>query len=222
VSRKEKSQRSPSLKVNSAKVERGIEAIRSAYKTGQKILERIGRRGEYKSAAIQKEAERLGLNENVVRKLRQIAEPEDGFTEQELEKLLEISRKHEWAIGPAYLYKIVSIPKKHRLREKFVRQAARGQWNRARIDLEIRQHYRQRPHGGRRMKIAASIDTARLQALATCERWLTWFNEFETKRDDPEFKQLLDSLQKQLPAAQRAVRRLREELVMQQQGNEKS
>jgi len=169
---------------------------------------------------MQEEAKRLSLNETVVRKLRQIADPKEGFTEQELEALFSLCRKMQWVIGPSYLYKFVSIPKNHRQREKFIREAARGGWNRARIDLEIRFRHRQRPYGGRSPQIPEGANAVRLQATRMCERWLNWFEELQRRTDVPELHGLLDSLTKELPAARRAVRRLHEKLMEQQQSEE--
>ena len=148
----------------SAKVEKGIEHVRKAHSTGQEILEACPRgkkrREIYRKKLVQKQAESLGLSEELGRKARQLA---SGYTEPELKNLFALCREHHYVLGVSIVNKFLTIPKTKSQRAKFQEEAVKKNWTRARISAELRKRFGTRQKGGKKVKIAPDLEDALLQ-----------------------------------------------------------
>lgn len=160
--KRKKKSRSPA-----PKVEESIQAIRADHKAGSGVLARIGRRASDK--VLRAEAESLGLkNVDTVRKLRQFADPEKGYTLEELDELCEVCRKHGHELGRSFVFKFLSIPRENGQRAKFQREAIRNKWSRAEVDNAICARFGRRRHGGKTPMVAGSVDGVLVQADSVC------------------------------------------------------
>ena len=83
-------------------------------------------------ARINDEADKLGVNPDILRKLRQMVDPENGYTMAEFKALCKLCLDHDYVIGRSYVFKFFTVPKGPK-RLAFQTKAIEKGWTLARI-----------------------------------------------------------------------------------------
>lgn len=159
-------------------VRTALRRVRSFYELGCKSLKSKPGRMEYGS--MKEEASRFGLSEELLRKARQFADPDHGYTLQELNAILSQCRdlvvegnKVGFALGTTHVIRWLSVPNRRRARIERLTIAER--WTLSRLESEIAKEFGSRRAGGRRRKIPANSLDALVQLEAICNEWRRWY-----------------------------------------------
>lgn len=193
-------------------VRAAIDALRDAHRLGRKIHKEIKPYADYGTGRIEEKAEELGINAEKVRKLRQFADPEGGYTQQELRELFQLCRKERRALGLSFMIKFLTIPKEGGQRAEFQRLVIEQRWNCTRVDTEIRARFGRRRRGGNRPKVPDTATSLLSQLDAMCQRWRRLVG-IMTDEDDvgtahANVKELPAEVQTDLKQVSRAITRL--------------
>jgi hypothetical protein len=86
-----------------ARVEQTIQKIQHDYDKGVESLHAMPEHGKHGDYEIRKQAKTLRGNETKLRKARQFANPEQGYSEQRLEELFDLLREHQPSFGTAHV-----------------------------------------------------------------------------------------------------------------------
>lgn len=122
---------------------------------------------------INMEAERLEINSDVVRKLRQMVDPENGYTKSEFKALCKCCLEHDCLLGRTHVFKFFTVPKGPQ-RLAFQLQAIKQGWTLARVRQELRRQFGHRRHGGRRPRLPVNVPDALSQLDGMCLAWKRW------------------------------------------------
>jgi hypothetical protein len=141
---------------NSARVDEAIKRLRDAYREGRRLLRECPFGKTYGQGLIIQKAAEVGTNQDKLRKLRSFAEPEEGYTQQELQELFKLCRQHRRVIGFSIVVKFLTIGEKTQ-RAKFQRRAIREGWSLARVEQELVKRFGRRHPGGRRPRIPHTL-----------------------------------------------------------------
>jgi hypothetical protein len=93
-------------------VAEAIHEIRAYHQQGRQSLRELPERGQHGARAIDAQAERLGSNWNAtkLRKARQFANREGGYSRQRLKELCRLLRKHRPVFGISHIGLLVMVP----------------------------------------------------------------------------------------------------------------
>ena len=160
-------QRSGEPRGSLSEVQEAIKEVREVYRIGGKILKTCPIKGNYGKKLIQKQAAVHGLNEDLARKARQLADGDRGYTKEELEALFDLCLEHGYVLGISVVHKFLTVPKVNKQRVGFQEEAIKGHWTRSRIAAELRQRFGTRRQGGKKVKIPADLEGA----LSVMEEW---------------------------------------------------
>ena len=195
----------------SPKVQKAIERLWEAYEVGKQIAEHCPMRGRYRAGLIEGEAKRHGINPDTARKLRQLVEPQQGFTEPELKKLVTLCEKHDYTIAVSTVFRLFPIPKQGGERERFLGEIAEGRWKRARVAAEIRRRYESQRPGDRVPRIPAGYENARVELQDKAfhfRRWCIAFVDADGQRLGKQgTERAIRAVKKELETIRKAVER---------------
>jgi len=154
--------------------------MKELFALGLEIAPKATTQAAYGRNVIQAEAERRKLKPETIRRARQLADPVDGYTAEELRELC----RHIAQIHPgqdddlavftcSHLVRLLSIrPKSRRivLQQKVIEQG----WSTARLEAEIAARYGTRRAGGKRRRIPRDVVGLLIQIEAMTESWRRW------------------------------------------------
>lgn len=148
-------------------VQKAIQAIRGYYAVGQKSLDEHP--GRMAHGGMDAEAAEYGLNPETLRKARVFADPTDGYTPKQLDRLCELCKKHDFAMGVSFIPLLLSVPKKDRAAMQ--RQLIKEGWSRARLNREIKARFGKRRDAGRKPTPVNDVTDAFVRLSQFCGQW---------------------------------------------------
>ena len=164
------------------KVQAAITNIREFYAVGKKLPTLTSHRATYGKGIIDGEAERIGMNEDTVRKARHFADPERGYTREELNNLCRLiatqkDQDEDCAVfSKTHIIRLLSI-RPRAIRTKLQRQAIKEGWSIDDLDAQISKRFGTRGDGGKRRKIPSSAVDLLAQLENMCESWRRWHTQ---------------------------------------------
>ena len=176
-------------------VRTALRRVRSFYDLGCKSLKSNSGRMQY--GMMKDEASRFGVSEELLRKARQFADPEQGYALQELRVILSQCRKAGFALGTTHVIRWLTVPK--RRRGRIERQTIAEKWNMSRLEAEIAKEFGSRRAGGRRRRIPTDSLGILIQLETLCDEWRRWRENLVREPDESEQK----GTEQDLPAAVR-------------------
>lgn len=171
-------------KTRRVEVAAAIAAIRGFHRLGKKVPE-----GLYGAHTIDVVATALKEGQDGLRKARVFADPEKGYTDNELETLCQMIQEVQGnqspgkpCFGRSHIIKIVSVPKKKR---RAVQMAAiKGAWSYAQLTNAIKQRFGTRKAGGRRRRVPNDPIGLLTQLESLGESWRRWWAVAQTDAAD--------------------------------------
>jgi len=146
-----------------AKGQRMIANIRQFYQLGRRANELVAKTAEF--------ARSVGKNARTMTAARRFADPDRGYTPDELEDLCQLRRPNGLPLHWGHVQQLITVPTK-RIRRRLEREAAKEAWTSAELAVAVRQAIgRRRPAHGRPMKRPATPGAGLLQLLADSSLW---------------------------------------------------
>ncbi len=117
-----------------SKVEDAIRQVLKVSSIGRKILKACPFDESfdkiYGQNRIEEQAKAHGLNPDLARKARQLADGHRGYTEDELDALFDLCRDKKYVLGVSIVHKFLTVPKSNGRRAAFQEEAITGKWTR--------------------------------------------------------------------------------------------
>lgn len=163
-----------------------VQTLRGVYDEGTKLRNRLTKamqHGARKMAWVEREAATRGTNRDYVWKAIMFADPETGVTHDELDQLCRLVRSHERVVGRAFVAKLVSVPKKDRM--KRAEEILRSGLTVSEIDAMLTRRYGRRRQGGRRPRMLANKQDTLIGLDGLCVSWrrlVDFLNDSHTAR----------------------------------------
>jgi len=202
-------------------VAQAIKEIRTYHDQGRQSLRELPQRGKHGARAIDEQAERLGWNSTRLRKARQFAHSEEGYSRERLNELCRLLREHRPVFGVSHVGLLVTVPWPER--EELQRECAERNWSTSELQAEIKRRYGSRRQGGRRRRVSTDPDHALVQLGEMADSWRRWFAVVGEVNEEDET--ILDALpepvRSRVGAVQRAVNRLRKAVNAELEANRK-
>ena len=162
----------------SDEVKHAIAKLREFYRHGQEAP--VGRNhGQHSIASAAKHA---GYNEDTLRKARVFANPEVGYTQAELDELIDQLKSHKysdkgWRFGRTHIIRLISV--KNRAERKILQdEVVDRELTCSQLDRVIRQRYGSRKRAGRHR----FLPTERTELLSEidheCDSWSRLWQSF--------------------------------------------
>jgi hypothetical protein len=185
--------------VNKAELERVIKEIRNYHEIGQVYLKQ-GR--PYGSSGTAGEKQHRA-------KARAFANPDTGFTQQELNVLFNALRKENWAMPLCFVQRLISVKSK-REREQIQAEAIRQRWSIGTLNKHLRERYgNRRPSAGRPVNITGLAD-AKDQLTGAADRWRRLLTAIHKAADAPvDGYKIPPALRRRLTAVDAAMEELK-------------
>lgn len=207
----------PRPRATREQIDAAIRDIRKYHHQGRESLRDLPPRGAYAQRDVEEQAKRVGWNATRLRKSRQFASPDQGYTQSQLNELCRLLREHRPLFGIAHIGIMVTAPWPERT--DLQRQCIEENWSKSELEAEIRMRFGSRRQGGRRRKVP-DRDHALLQLGEMADSWLRW-NRITTEerngKGKGKIKTLLDALpekvQDGIRGVNRAMVRLQEAVV---------
>jgi len=207
------------------KVEGAIKVIKDFHALGLSLPEKQDHKDTYDQDIIKTEAEKKGINGDTLRKARQFADPEDGYSARELKELVKLIREVQLnkddklaVFSKTHIIRLVSVPKRWRL--SLQKKAIEEGWSTAKLETEIATRYGTRRAGGRKGHVPRDTIGLLTQIEKLCETWRRWLAEVtpEATEDDaePEHAMLADlpkAIQKQVRSVGAAFAELQKDVT---------
>lgn len=167
-------------KTRHEKVAQEIKKIRAFFRLGRQAPRRRLHRMAYGKRLIDAEAERLGVNEDTLRKARQFREE---YGRDGLKQLCQLIREKQSGMerdrpvfSTSHLIRLLTVADKDE-RELLQREAVAGAWSRQRLNVEIAKRYGPRRDAGRRPYVPPDLGGAYAKIESFCEGFRRWLEE---------------------------------------------
>jgi hypothetical protein len=185
--------------------DQAVERMRRWHRLGSRSLERRPADTSSHAGAVEEDAARLKVSVAKLRKLRQFADPVNGYDEVRLERLIALCRAKRHVPGITALLRLVSVPAGVH-RDRLQRRLVAGHWGVRRLEVEIAGRLGRRRQGGRRPRVADDVAGVLVQIDALVVRWLRWQHELSVR---PAYKELRPRLRERIEQVSLAVKELR-------------
>ena len=159
-----------------SKVKDSLKRVRAFHALGTKSLKGRSGAAKHHEQEINREAKELGINPDTLRKARHFADPDRGYSKDELDQLCEACEQAEYAIGTTRIIRLLSIPSKQR-RKALQGQAIKRRWSKRDLNREISKKHSPRKLGGRRKQIPTNVSDFLTDLLGKTESWRRWYAE---------------------------------------------
>jgi hypothetical protein len=205
------------------KVEAAVAKHRAFYELGQSLPPKGRHRDAYRQRVMVSEQERLGVNEDTLRKARAFADCGSGYTPQELEELFRLIREVQTSqderlaiFERSHLVRLLSVPR--RKRSALQKECIRKGWSLATLEREIGKRFGTRREGGRRRSVPHDLASFLVQAESVCETWRRWAEELSRDADEVDARHILmadlpSNLRKQIRVISQEVWKLHRDVV---------
>jgi hypothetical protein len=189
-----------------------VREIRAYWEQGRTSLRDVPET-EYREDTIGNAARGLGWNVTKLRKARQFADPESGYTPQRLDELVRLLRQHRPVFGISHVGTLVTVPwddaDESKRRGELQRRCVEGNWSKAELVAEIKRLFGSRRHGGRKRRVAADRVGAYVQLDAMADSWLRWVQRADPEDEEGVLAGLDEGIQKRVRQLASGMRRLR-------------
>jgi hypothetical protein len=186
--------------------------LKRFHQIGRESLKRRGERVVYGGKQVEDEAGEREINPDLLRKLRQFADPEAGYDRGELAELCRLCLEHGRAWGLKHLVLIVRVPKAGGRRAALQRQAIRGGWATSQLKDEILSRFGRRRSGGRKPAVRSDVRGVLGQIEAICLRWTRLHAELtadgQPRAAHPHLRDLPRAVRRKFGDATESVRQL--------------
>jgi hypothetical protein len=206
---------------NRTQVEATLAEIRHFYQAGRKSLEMRARGQRAEELSLQQEAAKVGLHPSRLFKARRMADPHDGYSQDELDALSAGVRRSAsrfeqrgTAFTLTHLVRLLDVPKAAGRRSRIQKQLLRQGWSVSEFDSAVLLRSDRRTHVGRRPRIGADRAAVLLQIVRHCESWKRFCDDLARtpdKRKPFDIADLSAGIRARLKAAVAAVESLRAE-----------
>lgn len=188
-----------------------IKKLREFYDLGKTAP----RETEYGGGEVASAAKKLGINADTLRKCRAFADPDRGYTPQELDELFGQLEAHNygdgtWAFSTTHMIRLISIPKAGSARRQLQDLVVEEELSCAQLDDEIRKRYPPRRKGGRRRHVPEERSALLRQVALECDRWERWLRSLSRVKAGKSSMELLPKeTQMQLKRTTKLIQKLR-------------
>lgn len=201
-----------------AQVQEAVAAIRAFHALGRTLAGRAAPADAQRTVAIEAAAEQHCLNPDTVRKARQFAGPQDGYTRVEVTALCTLIRRVQpgqadgcSVFGRTHLIRMLGVRKQSRA--SLQSKAVNGGWSVRRLEAEIAARYGSRRAGGRKRRVPTDTLGRLAQVERLCEGWRRWVGLLtpppaKGKADPPLLHLISPKVQRQVSVADAAVAEL--------------
>jgi hypothetical protein len=155
------------------KIKQIVAAIRTFYRRGKSNLRTRPGRAKHGDNELGKDALRFGVSPHVLTRARQFADPERGYTEDELDEMFVSFAKFGFALGRSTVFLLASVRPKS-VRAKLQQRAIKHGWTESRLHLEVIKEFGPRRVGGRWRNVPTDKTDLLVQLESECERWRRW------------------------------------------------
>src|SRR5262245_56865145 len=183
-------------------VEQSIREIREYHRQGRASLREVPERGRFGQRALDEQAERLAWNLTRLRKARQFARADEGYSREQLTELFRLQREHRPVFGVSHVGVLVTAP--WPVRAEFQRLCIESNWSKGELETAIKARLGPRRFGGRRRHVAADPVHALVQLDELTNSWQRWY---AVAAQEPEPNGRTHSILGRLPEAVRAEAR---------------
>jgi hypothetical protein len=201
--------RSERPQASGEEVSQAVREIRAYHDQGRQSLKELPERGKHGAGAIDAQAEALGWNATKLRKARQFAHREGGYSRRQLDELCRLIREYRPHFGTAHIGLLVTVA--WREREGLQKECVEGDWSTSELQAEIKRRFGPRRYGGRRRRVSTEPGRVLLQLDGMAYTWERWSKIVEEEGEGG--ASILDSLPEgvrgRIEAVSRAVARLR-------------
>lgn len=194
-----------------------VQAVHHFYDTGVQSLASIGQSRYGKVAT---EAAELGLSAEMLRKARKFANSKDGgYTRKELDRLCRLCEENGFAIGVSHVIVLLSVPKNQRT--QIQREAIKGHWSRADLELEKKRRFGKRRNTAKTPRSPRNLEEAYLRLAGLCGQWKRFHKsmDFYSKLTDgrvaavitelpPRFRSMLEQTTARIVAMEREATKI--------------
>jgi hypothetical protein len=188
-------------------VAQSVREIREYHRQGRDSLRELPKRGGYGQRALDEQAGRLGWNVMRLRKARQFAGPESGYSRKRLNELVRLLREHRPVFGVSHVGILVSASWAEG-RARLQRRCILENWGKARLEAEVKARLGPRRSGGRRRRVADDPVQALMQIDKMADTWLRWHAAAAAEqRGNGDGESVLDRLPKPVQTEVRRVTR---------------
>ena len=144
--------------------------VEQGHDTGKKIRQTAG--AGYGRGSIARAAETHGVSDEMARKLRALASPDDGFTDREIKAIAKRIRQGESKITITHLIKLLGVPR-GKLRDTLLEKAFKESWSSHRLQKEIIAAIPRKRAAGRKPHIVTG-ERFRPELERQCWAWNRW------------------------------------------------
>jgi hypothetical protein len=200
-----------------AEVAEAIRQIKAYHAQGKQSLKELPERGRYGDRAIATQAKQRGWTETKLRKARQFASPEAGYSKDRLNELFRLLREHRPVFGVSHVGILVTASWSEG-RAKLQRRCILENWSKDQLEAKVKARLGPRRFGGRRRRVAEDPVQALVQVDEMADTWRRWYDiASEEPSGSKGAKSVLDRLPEPVRAevhkVNGAMRRLRKSLA---------
>lgn len=159
-----------------SRVSEAVKRLEEAHRIGRQIRREQRSLAPHGHPTVEVVAAGMGLNADNYRKLRLFADPDTGYSKQELVELCQRCKKYQRPLGFTIVAKLLKIRNKKE-RSKLQRQAIEGAWSIADMDVELARLHGRRRWAGRKPKVPHDADEALMQLDSLCLKWRRWYTQ---------------------------------------------
>ena len=197
--------------VHRPKVAAGVERFRDIYAQSLEMRERLGGRGKYgkRTQQIAAEAKRRNTNVDYIRKMIKMADPEAGFTADEINAICRLATTHRRIIGLPLAMKLLTIADKGE-RQALAEKVLVSGWSLNEMDIELVRRFGRRRQGGRNPARPPNVKAALVQIENMTLAWTRWYAQIAEVAESGgvTLADLPDDVQRGLGLTEKTVRRL--------------
>lgn len=150
-----------------------VQRIREFHSLGLKHKQRwkASSRGR-RTTELRSIAARLSVSEDYLRKAIRFADPERGYSQEELDELCRQVAARGVQFGVSFVMELLSIPRESGQRTQLQGKAIDEGWSLKELKLTTASLHLRRPGSGRRQQIAKDKSGVLIQLRQVTERWL--------------------------------------------------
>ena len=165
-------------KLKQSKTDLVIKQIKDFYAIGEASLQKYRGRAKYGKHQRDHEGKQWKMNPYTLRKARQFADPDRGYSREEFKELcLEVHAQSvlsqgETTFGRTHIVRLIGVPKSKRLELQHL--AITNGWSTSELSNQIVMRFGRRRLGGRRPRICSDLHLLYGQIESLCRRWQRW------------------------------------------------
>ncbi len=154
-------------------VNEAVRDLRDYHRQGRASLRELPERGGYGQRDLDAQAEQLGWNVTRLRKARQFADPEAGYSWERLHELCRLLREHCPVFGTAHVGILVTLTWAEG-RAELQQLCVQDNWSKAELEAEVRKRLGPRRQGGRWRQIGEDEGQILNQLDGLAHSWERW------------------------------------------------